>query len=307
MVRSPAVDERRDPQRVKLRKLLSSQARVWGKLSLLHASLVDLEKDLEAARARVLAEDEDVARLERPGLTRLKAMLRGKLPTLLEKESREAAAALTDYEALGEQLALARKQRDRLERHLAQLREKESEFGEALVQRVRDQLEEAPDRRGDDEVARLGDDLEDLEATEEALESLTRALEEARDALASIEPPSFLSVISGMALLDLFEAEPVLVAREALRRAKEDARRARHALETLEETRPPRTAMALLEELEGHRFLDFLYHEGKIAKVLAGAGEAVEGFRSRVWDARARIHALKDGLLVKLGELEDST
>jgi hypothetical protein len=279
---------------------------------MLRHTLTQLEAELEDSETRLRQEVADVEALERLGLRSLRARVRGKLPDLLEKERQEVVVALEEREALLQRLEVSRQQRDELENQLTTLREQEAGFGEEAVARARERLEHSSSRDDKEALRRAGDhvillrhDLADIEEAAAAMSRVSRSLEEAHDAMGAIEPPTFLQVISGMALLDLFETEEIQTAREALMVAKDAGQLADRALRSLETVEPPRAALEALTALHDSSFLARLYHEGKIGKVLRGARSKVEELRDRLWDARTLTRALEEQLVVSLDEAEE--
>ncbi len=301
------MDDRRRPECGQIQEILTAQARIWGRLALLRDDLARQEQELAGLEARLRQDVRDVEKLEHMSLSRLAAWIRGKLPQTLSERQQEVIDVLVERDEVLRRISELRTERDRLEARMDTLRTEEARFSGELVARLRETESQRVDQppgasRREDRVRILAHDLDDLEVADQAMQTCSRHLEEAHDQLARIEVPGLLASLSGMALLDLFEREEVQRTRDALEEARGEAQRAIRALRTLDSIRPPAASLAALQDLERHRFLASLYHEGQIRRVLHLTKEAVEQFRTRIFDARTAIRTLRDGILVELAE-----
>lgn len=304
------MDPQDSPEPRDAHELLTAEARAWGRLSMVQSRLEDHEREVDLARDTLRKASADVAQLEGYSLRRLRAWLRGVLPGLLEAQRAEVVEALHRKEALEGRLVELRRERDQLEAELAGLRLEEESYSQRLMEALRqrraqredpDRSEPAEDR--EEEAVLLQHDLRDLEEASSALGAASLHLEAARDSLVRIVEPAFLEVISGLALLDLFERGEIRLARTSFEAAQGAVERAQVAVQGLELVRPYESTLETLSEIRDHRFLHGLYHEGQIGRVLRAAREQLETYRERVWEIRGRVRTLKDGLLTRLGDL----
>lgn len=297
-----------------LHELLTGMARIWGRLSLIRGRLRKLELELAEARSQLQVQTQGVEELERRSFRRLRAWLRGALPQVVERQQADFLEALHHHESLEKSLAENRQERDQLEAELAELSEEEERFSERTLQEARALREKRedpdasspPPRDPVEELVHVQHDIADLEWASTALSATSHHLEAVHDALSRVARPGLLQVISGLALLDLFESPEIRLARESFEQARGEVQAAALAVEALETVTPSKATTETLSRLGEYRFLHGLYHEGKIARVLERSGKDVEHFREEVWELRNRLRSVKDGLLTRLVDLQAS-
>jgi hypothetical protein len=269
------------------------------------------EREFSRASEELRRQSHGVEQLQQSSFRRLRAWLRGILPGVLERQRADFVEALHHLQSTERSLHALRSERDRLEQDLSELRQEEKLFSEAALKEARERREKRQDpdashppaKDSIEEMVHILHDISDLEGASTALGAASHHLEAVHDALDQVVQPGLLQVISGLALLDLFESPEIQLARSSFEEARRDVRWAGVALEALETVHPSETTLKALALARDYHFLHGLYHEGKIAKVLQQAREDVAGFRESIWGLRNRTRTIKDGLLTQLYDL----